>query len=162
MLIQHRSGKTWIGPGRFWCLPEVISPPNGMQSKQTGNVSGIGHGCQLPWVAGLELATVNKGGWIINHGKRPSLGEEEVGKNRLLTQRLNRSPVKHLDKNLCHLCSQAIAPHCKMSMRGSVQITYTWTITKGKCFFFFLWSRCVKHIMQITAAQPQTRDFLFG
>lgn len=27
VLMQYRSAKTWIGPGRFWCLPKVVSPP---------------------------------------------------------------------------------------------------------------------------------------
>lgn len=98
-IIQNRSGKTWIEPGRFWCLPKVITPPSGMQSKRTGSMSRIGDGCQLPWVPRLELAKVNEWGWIIKHCKRPSLGEEEAGRSRLLTQRLNRSPVKHLNKN---------------------------------------------------------------
>lgn len=154
VLIQYTSAKTWIEPGRFWCLPEVILPPSGMQRKRT--VSGIGYGCQLPWVAELELATVNEWGWIIKHSKRPSLGKEEVGRSRLLTQRLNRSPVKHLNKDL--LCPQVMAPHCQMSTRGSAQITYTWTKTKGKGFFF-LWCRCVKHIMQKNSCTTTNQRF---
>lgn len=80
-----------------------------------------------------------------------------MGRNKLLTQRLNRSPVKHLDKNLCHLCPQAIAPHCKMSMRGSAQITYTWTITKEKCFFFSVVQICKTHYANNSCATTNQR-----
>lgn len=33
VLMQYRSAKTWIGPGGFWCLPRLISPPQAMQCK---------------------------------------------------------------------------------------------------------------------------------
>lgn len=62
-------------------------PSNATQGKQTGSVSRIGYGCQLPWVAGLELATVNVGGWILKHGKRSSSGEES-GEEQLIDTKI--------------------------------------------------------------------------
>lgn len=109
-------------------------PPSGMQSKWSGSVSGMGYGCQLPWVAGLKLATVNEWGWTENHSERKSLGEEEARRSRLLTQRSKRSPVKHLDTNLSSAGDRATL---SKEWESQVHKSPTFGLKKRKVLFFF-------------------------